>query len=143
LRTVFRLLRTIAYVIVNPHRSLVWKVVDSLFLVALLFLVLMVLFNLSVDSLGYYFMLIPVVWLITRRSWYSMPRARRQSAAQREDEPLAGLHNLASAGSASSGSASSGEAHTHSWDPIDDDMLGVPEASGMSSHSANGPAELR
>jgi hypothetical protein len=40
-RVVSRLLRTIAYVIANPNRSLVWKVADSLFLVALLLLALL------------------------------------------------------------------------------------------------------
>jgi hypothetical protein len=49
---VSRLLRTIVYVIANPNRSLAWKVVDSLFLVALLILVLLVLLNSSADDLG-------------------------------------------------------------------------------------------
>ncbi len=74
---VSRLLRTIVYVIANPNRSLAWKVVDSLFLVALLILVLLVLLNSSADDLGSYFLLLPVIVLITCRSWYSMPRGRR------------------------------------------------------------------
>ncbi len=47
------------------------------FLVALLILVLLVLLNSSADDLGSYFLLLPVIVLITCRSWYSMPRGRR------------------------------------------------------------------
>jgi hypothetical protein len=105
---VFRLLRTIVYVVTNPNRSLAWKVLDSVFLVALLFLVLTVLLNPSPDDVAYYFMLVPVVVLITCRSWYSMPRAPRPKVRPTEDRPM----------SAGVLSTSAGDAPTDGWDPM-------------------------
>lgn len=107
---VFRLLRTIFYVIANPDRSLAWKVLDSLFLLALLLLVLGVLLTPSADDLGYYFLLLPVVVLVTCRSWYSMPRRHRHMApAPEEHSPR---------GPAEPGPGDDARA----WDPIGDDQ---------------------
>lgn len=108
-----RLLRTIVYVIANPNRSLAWKVVDSLFLLALLFLVLLVLLNPSADDLGYYFLLLPVVVLITCRSWYSMPRGRRQTVPPSEGQIPSGP----------TGPGPADGTPTHAWDPVDDEKL--------------------
>jgi len=110
---VFRLLRTIVDVIANPARSLTWKVVDLLFLAALLFVVVMVLLNPSADDLGYYFLLVPVVVLITCRSWYSMPRGRRQKVPPSEHQSPSQL----------SGPTSDGDAPLQAWDFLDDDNL--------------------
>ncbi len=111
---VSRLLRTIVYVIANPNRSLAWKVVDSLFLVALLILVLLVLLNSSADDLGSYFLLLPVIVLITCRSWYSMPRGRRPTVPPSGGKLPPRL----------AGPGPTGDAPTHTWDPIDDDRVG-------------------
>jgi hypothetical protein len=111
-RVVFRLLRTIVYVVTNPNRSLARKVLDSVFLVALPFLVLTVLLNPSPDDVAYYFMLVPVVVLITCRSWYSMPRIPRPRVRPTEDRPM----------SAGVLSTTDGDAPTHGWDPMSMDQ---------------------
>jgi hypothetical protein len=117
----FRLLRTIVFVITNPNRSLAWKVIDSVFLLALFILVLAVLLNPSVDDLLYFFLLVPLVVLVTYRSWYSMPRSRgrrvRPAADQSPPSPT--------------GPGPVGDAPTHAWDPIDDDRLASLRRRGL------------
>jgi len=69
-----RLSRTIRYVVSNPYRSVFWKIADSLVLAFFCALVLICLIGGSL----YFLFLLPVVWLITRRSWYELPGSSRR-----------------------------------------------------------------
>jgi hypothetical protein len=109
------------YVITNPNRSLAWKVVDSAFLLALLILVLALLLNPSVEDLLYFFLLVPLVVVVTSRSWYSMPRSRGRRARPAADQsPPSPTGPLSVSG-----------APTHAWDPIDDDRLAALHRRGL------------
>jgi len=73
----FRLFRTIYWVLTNPHRRVLWKVLDTSFLLALVVLVWSTLRH-SADPF-LYLLLSPWVVLITQRGWYEMPLPGRRS----------------------------------------------------------------
>ena len=74
-----RLVRTMSRVFANPNRPIGWKIFDALFLGGFVLLLLLCLFNTGVDWLFLCLFLWPVVYVVTQRSWWDMPRASKTS----------------------------------------------------------------
>jgi hypothetical protein len=107
-----RLVRTMLRVTTNPNRPIGWKIFDALFLGGFVLLIVLCLFNSGVDWLFLCFFLWPVVYVVTQRSWWDMPRMARPSRrpATQGDRLTPGL----------------GNSEQRSWDPLDSPAKSAP-----------------
>jgi hypothetical protein len=107
-----RLVRTILRVFANPNRPIGWKIFDGLFLSAGVVLIVVCLLNTGLDWLFLYFFLWPIVYVVTQRSWWDMPRTSKSSRrpARPRDQLTPGL----------------GDQKKRTWDPLDSPAKSPP-----------------